>query len=79
MLFPTSILPDWLQFAARLNPVTYALNGMRAALLSGASVAVVWRPVAILFLMAAILLPISIAVFSRALRRTKTTGTLAHS
>ena len=79
MLFPTSILPDWLQFAARLNPVTYALNGMRAALLSGATLAVVWRSVAILFLIAAILLPISIAVFSRALRRTKTTGTLAHS
>jgi ABC-2 type transport system permease protein len=79
MLFPTSILPGWLQFAARLNPVTYALDGMRAALLSGATLAVVWRSVAILFLIAAILLPISIAVFSSALRRTKTTGTLTHS
>jgi ABC-2 type transport system permease protein len=79
MLFPTSILPDWLQFAARLNPVTYALDGMRAALLSGANLAGVWRPVAVLLLMAAILLPTSIAVFSWTLRRTKTTGTLTHS
>jgi len=79
MLFPTSILPDWLQFAARLNPVTYALDGMSAALLFGATLAVVWRSVAVLFLIAAILLPISIAVFFRALGRTKTTGTLTHS
>jgi ABC-2 type transport system permease protein len=79
MLFPTSILPDWLQFAARLNPVTYALAGMRAALLSGATVFAVWQSVAVLFLMAALLLPASIAVFSWTLRRTKTTGTLTHS
>jgi ABC-2 type transport system permease protein len=25
-LFPVSILPDWLQVIARLNPVTYALD-----------------------------------------------------
>jgi ABC-2 type transport system permease protein len=79
MLFPISILPDWLQYVARLNPVTYALDGMRSALLSGASLAGVWRPVAVLLLIAAILLPTSIAVFSWALRRTKTTGTLTHS
>jgi ABC-2 type transport system permease protein len=79
MLFPTSILPGWLQFAARLNPVTYALDGMRAALLSGASLAGVWRPVAVLFLIGAILLPASIVVFSWTLRRTKITGTLAHT
>jgi ABC-2 type transport system permease protein len=78
MLFPISILPDWLQFAARLNPVTYALDAMRAAL-AGASLATVWRPVAVLLLMAAVLLPSSMAVFSCALRRTKVTGTLTHS
>jgi len=79
MLFPIRILPDWLQFVARLNPVTYALDGMRSALLSGTNLAGVWRPVAVLLLIAAILLPASIAVFSWTLRRTKTTGTLTHS
>jgi ABC-2 type transport system permease protein len=79
MLFPISILPGWLQFAARLNPVTYALNGMRAALLSGTTLAGIRRPVAGLLLFAAILLPSSMVVFSWALRRTKTTGTLTHS
>src|SRR5262249_62335728 len=33
MLFPISILPDWLQFFARLNPITYALEAMRASFL----------------------------------------------
>lgn len=79
MFFPISILPGWLQFVARLNPVTYALDGMRAALLSGSSLAGVWRPVASLLLFAVILLPSSMFVFAWALRRTKTTGTLTHS
>ncbi|MGC2831247.1 MAG: ABC transporter permease [Candidatus Acidiferrum sp.] len=78
MLFPISILPDWLQLVARLNPVTYALNAMRAALLSGAGFHAVWRPLLVLFLLSAVLLPLSMAVFAWALRRTKTTGTLMH-
>lgn len=79
MLFPVNILPDWLQVIARFNPVTYALEAMRAALLGGATVAALWRPLAVLLLSAAVLLPISMGVFAWALRRTKITGTLTHS
>lgn len=79
MLFPVSILPDWLQFIARLNPVTYALDAMRAALLDGAGLVAIARPLLILLLFGAVLLPASMAVFAWALRRTKTTGTLTHS
>jgi ABC-2 type transport system permease protein len=79
MLFPIGILPEWLQFVGRVNPVTYALDGMRAALLSGTNLAGVWQPIVVLLLMTAILLPASIVVFSWTLRRTKTTGTLTHS
>jgi ABC-2 type transport system permease protein len=78
MLFPVSILPDWLQFVARLNPVTYALDAMRAALLGGAGLHAVLRPLLALLLFAAVLLPLSMAAFGWALRRTKTTGTLMH-
>jgi ABC-2 type transport system permease protein len=78
MLFPVTILPDWLQLVARLNPVTYALDAMRAALLGGAGLEAVWRPLLVLLLFAAVLLPVSMAVFASALRRTKTTGTLMH-
>jgi ABC-2 type transport system permease protein len=79
MLFPVSVLPDWLQVIARLNPVTYALEAMRAALLGGATVFALWRPLGILILFAIVLLPISMSVFAWALRRTKITGTLTHS
>ena len=78
MLFPVSILPEWLQVVARLNPVTYALDAMRAALLDGASVFAIAHPLLILFLFAAVLLPMSMLAFSWAVRRTKITGTLSH-
>jgi ABC-2 type transport system permease protein len=78
MLFPVSILPGWLQIVAHLNPITYALEAMRAALLEGASVAVLARSISILLLFAAVLLPASTLVFQWALRRTKITGTLSH-
>jgi len=78
MLFPVSILPDWLQLVAHVNPVTYALDAMRSALLDGASVLQIARPLSILLLFAVILLPLAMATFSWALRRTKITGTLSH-
>jgi ABC-2 type transport system permease protein len=79
MLFPVSILPDWLQWVARFNPVTYALEAMRAALLGGAGIVALWRPLSILLIFAVVLLPLSMSVFAWSLRRTKITGTLTHS
>ncbi|HJZ65870.1 MAG TPA: ABC transporter permease [Candidatus Acidoferrum sp.] len=78
MLFPVSILPDWLQILARLNPITYALDAMRAALLGSARVQDLLKPIAILLCFAAVLLPSSMLAFAAALGRTKSTGTLAH-
>src|SRR5262252_5335500 len=78
MLFPISILPNWLQFFARLNPITYALDAMRGALLGSLHVRDLIHPLAILLFFAAILLPISMLCSSAATRGTITTGTLAH-
>src|SRR5271169_2686565 len=78
MLFPVSILPKWLQVVAHLNPVTYALDAMRAALLDGVGLSFVAHPLLILLLFAAALLPTSMLAFSWALRRTKMNGTLSH-
>ena len=78
MMYPISVLPVWLQYVARLIPVTYSLEGMRAAILGHASTRDLLPPIAILLLFAALLLPISFAIFSWALRRTKITGTLTH-
>jgi ABC-2 type transport system permease protein len=78
MMYPISVLPRSLQFLARLIPVTYSLEGMRAALLAGASWGQLWPSIAALLIFAAILLPLSFVVFAWALRRTKVTGTLTH-
>jgi ABC-2 type transport system permease protein len=78
MLFPVRILPHWLQLVAQLNPITYALDAMRAALLGGAGLFEIARPLLILLLFAVLLLPSSMLVFSWALNRTKINGTLSH-
>jgi ABC-2 type transport system permease protein len=78
MLYPVSVLPVWLQYAARLTPVTYSLEGMRAAILGHASLRELLPSIGALLLFAAVLLPASFAIFSWALRRTKITGTLTH-
>ena len=79
MLYPVAILPQALQAVARLIPITYALDGMRAALLGHASIGELWPSLAALLVFAAILLPVSFIAFSWSLRRTRTTGTLTHT
>jgi ABC-2 type transport system permease protein len=78
MMYPISVLPKWLQYVALLTPVTYSLEGMRAAILGHASLRELLPSIGGLLLFAAILLPISFAIFSWALRRAKITGTLTH-
>jgi ABC-2 type transport system permease protein len=78
MMYPISVLPLWLRYVARFTPVTYSLEGMRAAILGHASIGELLPSIGGLLLFAALLLPISFAIFSWALRRTKITGTLTH-
>lgn len=78
MMYPVSVLPEPLRILAGLIPITYALQGMRAALLAHASWSQLWPSVAALLIFAAILIPLSFAIFAWALRRTKITGTLTH-
>ena len=78
MMYPVSVLPGYLQKVARLIPLTYSLQGLRAALLGGAPFHELWPSIIALLVFAAILLPLSFLVFAWALRRTKITGTLTH-
>jgi len=78
IMYPVSVLPVPLQWVGRLMPVTYSLEGMRAAILGHASLAELWPEIRVLLIFAVVLLPVSFAVFSWALRRTKITGTLMH-
>ena len=34
--YPVDVLPEWMQWLAKISPATYALDGIRAAILDGA-------------------------------------------
>jgi ABC-2 type transport system permease protein len=78
MMYPVSVLPGPLRIFGRLIPVTYSLEGMRAALLAGAGWGQLWPSIAALLIFTMVLIPLSFVVFAWALRRTKITGTLTH-
>ncbi len=74
--YPISVLPEWLQFLAKISPATYVLEGMRAALLPETAEASPTSYVWPLLLMGVIMLPLGIYLFQRAEKYTKRTGKL---
>lgn len=56
--YEVSVLPGWMQAIATVSPVTYALQGGRAALLDGASVAELWSSIWSLLIMGAVFVPL---------------------
>ncbi|HZQ22002.1 MAG TPA: ABC transporter permease [Terriglobales bacterium] len=76
-MFPVSSLPRGLHYLSTAIPITHALNGMRLALLENAPLPLLGREIAILALFVLILLPASLSVFARTLRRARLQGTLS--
>ncbi len=74
--FPLSLLPDWLETAARLLPMTYAFEAMRGALLAGAPVGALQRELITLVAFAVVGLPIAVWLCHRAVDRAKRDGSL---
>ncbi|MCA9978621.1 MAG: hypothetical protein KC413_22830, partial [Anaerolineales bacterium] len=71
------ILPNWLQWLAKLLPITYALRAMRLALLNGAGWAVLAPDLVALTIFCLILFPVSLIVFHFAVERARADGSLA--
>jgi len=76
VLYPVTLLPSWLQKVSSLVPLTYALDGMRLALLKGASVTDLGGTLALLGGFAVVLLSVGIGAFDRAVAIAKHTGSL---
>jgi ABC-2 type transport system permease protein len=76
--YPIAILPSWLRVFSYFLPVTYALEGMRLALLKGASFYQLLPNILSLLGFTAILMPISIYAFQYAIRLAKRDGSLTH-
>jgi len=77
-MFPIQSLPRPLEFLARLVPLSYAIDGMRRALLEGQSPAAMSKTLAILAAFALVLLPLALVVLSISLRRARQNGTLSY-
>jgi len=74
--YPVTLLPDWLQWVPKVIPFSYALQGMRSSLLTGAGVIELLPALNALALFSVVLLPIGLYAFSLATRYAKINGTL---
>jgi ABC-2 type transport system permease protein len=77
--YPVNVLPDWMQKLAAVSPVTYGLEGTRAALRDGAGVVELWGSIWPLLIMGVVFVPLGIWVFHLGERYAKRTGKLKRS
>jgi ABC-2 type transport system permease protein len=77
--YPVSVLPEWMQWIAKVSPATYALRGIRHAILNGAGVGAVWRDIWPLIVIGAVSIPLGLWVFRRGELYAKRHGKLKRS
>src|SRR3712207_6802797 len=61
--YDVDVLPGWMQAIATFSPVTYALQGARAALQEGAGPAELWTSIWPLMIMGVVFVPLGLFVF----------------
>ncbi len=75
--YEVTVLPVWMQFVAKFSPATYALSGMRKALISNATVSSLFMSHLLpLIVMGVVFIPLGIFVFGKAEKRAKKIGSL---
>jgi ABC-2 type transport system permease protein len=76
--YPISILPGWMQPAARISPATYVLNGLRDALQHSAPIwsPTIWTSTWPLLISGLVSVPLGLWIFGIAERYAKRTGKL---
>lgn len=74
--YEIEVLPVWMQNVAKLSPATYALQGMRKAILEGEGFGSLGNYTFPLLLMGIFMLPLGIYVFSRMEKYAKKKGLL---
>jgi ABC-2 type transport system permease protein len=77
--YPVKVLPEWMQMIAQFSPVTYALEGSRAALLDGVGLSQLWGSVWPLLIMGVVFVPMGLFVFHLGESYAKRTGKLKRS
>ena len=76
VLYPISVLPNWLEKISYFLPITYSLEGMRMALIKGYSTHDLLPNIIPLIGFTVVLLPLSMFVFDLSVKRAKMEGSL---
>jgi ABC-2 type transport system permease protein len=77
--YPVTVMPGWVQALSRLSPATYALEGIREAILQGAPLVTLLDTMGLLLAMGVLAIPAGVWIFSRAERYAKRKGVLKRS
>jgi ABC-2 type transport system permease protein len=77
--YPVEVLPGWMQWLAKISPATYALDGIRAAILDGAALGDLWHDIWPLVVIGAASIPLGLAIFNRGEVYAKRHGKLKRS
>ena len=77
--YPVDVLPEWMQWLSTISPATYALEGIRAAILDGASLGSLWHDVWPLLIIGVVSIPLGLWTFNRGEVYAKRRGKLKRS
>jgi ABC-2 type transport system permease protein len=77
--YPISVLPQWMQWIAKISPATYALDAARKSILHGAGLTSLWGDIWPLLLIGLVAVPLGLEVFRRGERHAKRHGKLKRS
>jgi ABC-2 type transport system permease protein len=77
--YPVAVLPQWMQWLAKVSPATYALRGIRDAILDGAGIGALWVDIWPLLLIGLVAIPLGLETFRRGERYAKQHGKLKRS
>ena len=77
--YPVSVLPEWMQAISVISPATYALDGIRDAILDGASLSEMGDELWPLVVIGIVSIPLGLAVFGLGERYAKRHGKLKRS
>ena len=77
--YPVSVLPEWMQWIAKISPATYALRGIRAAIIDGAGISRCGPTIWPLLVIGVVSVPLGLWTFRTGERYAKKHGKLKRS
>ena len=77
--YPVAVLPSWMQWLSTISPATYALRGIRQAIIEGAGLGALWGDIWPLLVIGVVAVPLGLEIFRRGEVYAKRHGKLKRS